>query len=105
MDIDWLRAKIRDGDYQLSSHACEECDNESISLQDIERAVLNGKILERYSARKDVRGEVCLVLGRSTHGGFIHIVVARSALDEMRVVTAYLPRPPKWVNERTRRAK
>ena len=105
MNIEWLRVKVREEDYQLSSHACEECDNESISLQDIERAILNGDILENYSDRKDIRGDSCLVLGRDTRRGYLHIVVARSNLNEMRVVTAYLPKPPKWIDERTRRTK
>ncbi len=105
MDIEWLRAKVRKEDYQLSSHACEECDNESISLQDVEHAILNGEILERYADRKDIRGDSCLIFGRDAQGGPLHIVVARSNLDEMRVITAYLPKPPKWIDERKRRIK
>lgn len=105
MDIEWLQGKVRKEDYQMSSHACEECDNESISLLDIEEAVLNGEILELYLNRKDIRGDSCLVLGPNTHGGHLHIVVTRSNLDEMRIVTAYIPKPPKWIDERTRRTK
>lgn len=103
--IEWLRAKVNDEEYQISSHACEECDEENISLEDIEEAVLNGEILEQYQNRKDVRGESCLVLGNGAGGNYIHIVLARSNLDEMRVVTAYLPKLPKWIDERTRRLK
>ncbi|OGR83458.1 MAG: hypothetical protein A2901_01700 [Elusimicrobia bacterium RIFCSPLOWO2_01_FULL_54_10] len=100
--LEWLRENIRKETYQLSSHASEECDNENILLEDIEEAILGGEILESYADRQDIRGESCLILGRGRGRRQIHIVAARSNKGELRIVTAYLPRPPKWVDERVR---
>jgi hypothetical protein len=105
ISIEWIRGNVRAGTYELSNHAFDECENENITDEDVEDVLLNGEILEQYEGRRDLRGDSCLLLGRPNKAGHVHVVVSQcSPHNEMRIVTAYLPKPPKWMNERTRGA-
>ena len=106
ISFEWIRRNVRAGTYEISDHAFDECEDENITDDDLEEVLLKGEILEQYEERRDPRGDSCLVLGRLEKVGHVHVVVAKcSPNDEMRIVTAYLPKPPKWINERTRGVK
>ena len=63
-----------------------------ISASEVERAVLEGEIIEDYP--EDVRGPSCLMLG-SGEGRPIHVV--GSPKDEyLAIITAYVPDPSQW---------
>jgi hypothetical protein len=100
MDIQKIRTKIDAGNYEISVHAEKERYAEDISIFDIETAILQGEILEDYP--DDPRGESCLILGYS-EGRAIHIVCGYTSIKSLRVITVYLPKRPKWLDERTRR--
>ncbi|MGE0827694.1 MAG: DUF4258 domain-containing protein [Candidatus Binatia bacterium] len=102
MEIHVIQEQVRRGEYEISFHAEKERYAEDISLADIEATILNGEILEDYS--DDPRGESCLILG---HAGErpIHVVCGYTSARSIRVITVYLPKQPKWQDERTRRAK
>lgn len=102
MDIDAVRGQIRRGDYEISYHAEKERYAEDTSLSDIEIAILDGEILEDYP--DDPRGQSCLILGHA-RGRAVHVVCGYTSMQTVRVITVYLPQPPKWVDERTRREK
>ncbi|MDZ4341552.1 MAG: DUF4258 domain-containing protein [Candidatus Binatia bacterium] len=73
-----------------------------MSLADIEAAILKGEVLEDYP--DDPRGESCLILGYA-EARPIHVVCGYTSTRSIRVITVYLPKPPKWEDERTRRRK
>jgi len=100
MDFQDLKEQCRQGNYEISLHAEKERYAEDISLSDIETAMANGEILEDYP--NDPRGESCLILGYA-EGRPIHIVCGYTSAKSMRVITVYVPKSPKWVDERTRR--
>jgi len=102
MEISWIREKAL-GVFQLTDHAEEERLDEDISIEDIQAALSRAEMLEDYATRKDVRGEACLVLGKDKNGKPIHLVVACVSKEILRIVTVYIPRPPKWTDERTRK--
>jgi len=102
MEIQEIKAHFSQGNYEISFHAEKERYAEDISLADIETAVLNGEILEDYPG--DPRGASCLILGY-TEGRTIHVVCGYTSVHAIRVITVYLPKPPKWRDERTRRVK
>jgi len=102
MEIGAIQEQVRQGDYEISYHAEKEPYAEDISLIDIETAILNGEVLEDYP--DDRRGESCLILGYG-EGRPIHVVCGYTSRRAIRVVTVYLPKPPKWLDERTRREK
>ena len=103
MDIDWIKKKISEGDYEFSAHAEEERQADKLMIHEIEKVLLKGEILEDYP--DDPRGESCLVLGYGEIGVPIHIVCGKTKLETLRVVTVYIPATPRWIDERTRRKK
>ena len=51
---------------------------------------------------KKIGGESCLILGYSK-GRAVHIVCGYTNIRTLRIITVYLPKPPKWIDEKTRR--
>ena len=100
MNIEWIKEKIRNGDYELSGHAEEERQVDKISMDDLEAALLAGSLLERYP--NDPRGPSCLVLGYGERNRPIHIVCGKTPRGDLRIITVYLPGSPKWKTERER---
>ena len=76
MDIAWIRAQVRRGEYEVTGHAEEERQADKISVEEIERALLTGTILEDYP--NDRRGPCCLVLGYGQEGYPIHMVCGQA---------------------------
>lgn len=101
MDFDWIKSKITKGNYEFSSHAEEERQADKISISEIEKAILNGEVIENYP--KDPRGTSCLILGYGQEGYPIHIVCGKTNSERIRIITVYIPAFPKWVDAKTRR--
>ena len=104
MDINEIQRLIRQGKYELSIHAQQERLEENLDVTEIEEAVAHGEILEEYP--NDPRGESCLVLGYAGTKP-IHAVLGwarRRGEGEktLRIITVYIPQPPKWEDPRTR---
>ena len=100
MDIAWVRSQVRRGTYELTSHAEDERQADKISIEEIEQVLLNGAILEEYPS--DPRGPSCLVLGYGREGYPVHIVCGQTPSKRLRLITVYLPSPPKWLDPTTR---
>ena len=99
MKIEEIKEKVRDDKYEVSFHAEKERYSENITISDLETAISNGEILEDHP--NDPRGSSCLILGYS-HNRPIHIVCGYTSIKWIRIITVYLPKPPKWIDERTR---
>lgn len=99
MRIEEIQEKIRNEEYEISFHAEKERYSEDITIHDLETAIYNGEILENYP--NDPRGRSCLVFGYSQNKP-IHIVCGYTPLRWIRIITVYIPRLPKWIDERTR---
>jgi len=104
MNIDEIRQLIREGKYEVSAHAQQERLEDDLDVTEIETAIMAGEIIEEYP--DDPRGSSCLVAG---HAGTrpVHVVLGwarRKVTAErmLRVITVYIPRPPKWRDYRTR---
>lgn len=67
IEINWIREKIIDDQYEYLSHADDERQADKISVAEVEKALLQGEILEFYP--DDPRGPSCLVLGYCWRGG------------------------------------
>lgn len=101
MEIEEIRVKIKKGTYDLSQHAHEERQAEHITIKEIEETILSGEIIERYS--KDPRGESILI-GAKLKGRSLHVVCGKRD-GRILVVTVYEPKPPKWIDYKTRSRK
>jgi hypothetical protein len=103
-DLSEIQRLVSQGRYELSIHAQRERLEEDLDVVEIEEAIGKGELLEEYS--NDPRGWSCLVLGYAGARP-IHIVLgwARSRSQDsriLRIITVYIPLPPKWRDPRTR---
>lgn len=93
MEIAAIKKLIGQKQYYFSKHADQERQNENFTITEIEEALLNGRILERYEDTG--RGKSCLVVGFSDTGKPIHVVCGRRG-DWLVIVTVYIPLAPKF---------
>lgn len=98
MDLDYIKVKIKNGEYDLSEHAHIERQVEQITIKEIEETIFAGEVIERYP--KDQRGESMLIAAqfksRSLH------VVCGTRGDRILIVTVYEPKLPIWADYKTR---
>jgi Domain of unknown function (DUF4258) len=94
-DIVWIHSRIREGQYYFSRHGDQERQNDNLTLEEIEEALLTGRILERYEDTG--RGESCLVVGFTESGKPLHMVCGEIE-DRIVIITVYIPTPPKFKN-------
>lgn len=99
MEIGEIQEKIKSEEYEISFHAEKERYAEGITINDLETAIFNGEVLEDYP--DDPRGPSCLILGYSKNRP-IHIVCGYTSIKWVRIITVYIPKSPKWINERIR---
>jgi hypothetical protein len=99
MEISEIQEKIRRERYEISFHAEKERYAEDITINDLETVIYNGEILEDYP--NDPRVPSCLILGHSKDRP-IHVVCGYTSIKWIRIITVYIPKPPKWIDERTR---
>ena len=93
MKIEAIKAKVRNSEYFMSQHAIRESAKDGLADEDIEKAVLNGMIIEEYPS--DPRGKSCLICGSIKEDKFVHVVIG-SKENEIIIITVYIPEPPKW---------
>ena len=100
LDIRWIVTKVRSKDYYFSKHADQERQNDNLVIEEIEEALLAGRILEQYEDTG--RGESCLVVGFTERGKPIHLVCGVRE-EVLAIITVYIPTPPKFVTPYERR--
>lgn len=101
MDIEKIKAKVTANQYVYTHHAEIERIADELKFTEIEEALSTGQILEQYPDTG--RGESCLILGFSNDVP-IHVVCGWRG-DKIAIITVYIPRPPKFIDPRTRREK
>lgn len=107
MTIDEIKRLIREGRYEVSIHAQQERLEDDLDLEEIESAVLQGDLIEDYPT--DPRGPSCLIAGFAGAKP-IHVVLGWAKVKTrsepiLRMITVYIPQPPKWTDIQTRGAK
>lgn len=101
MNITRIQTLVRQGQYKTSHHAEVERESETITIDDIKAAILNGELLEDYP--DDPRGPSCLVFGTAEDGRPLHVVLTILArIEQVLIITVYVPTLPKWLDPRTR---
>jgi len=93
--IEWIQQCVRESNYLYSHHGDRERQNDGLTLQEVETALLTGRILEAY--RDTGRGESCLIVGFTKEGKPVHVVCGLMG-TRMVIVTVYIPTPPKFKN-------
>ena len=82
-----IRQKIIDRDYYLSSHAEDEMLDDELEREDIENAILKGRIEKKLT--EDIRGTRYRIEGRARDGRGIHVVCRFKEHGNLIVITAY----------------
>lgn len=100
MDIKKIKKHIKNKDYLFSEHADQERTKDNLTAEEIEQAVLSGKVIEERL--DDPRGESRLVIGQSRNGKLIHIVIGLR-LGKPVIVTNYLPSKEGWLHGKIRK--
>ena len=95
MDINWIKERIKTNEYFYSDHADQERMNDNLLITEIEMALNNGILIEKYSDTG--RGKSGLVAGFTDTGKPVHIVCGGSA-GRLCIITVYIPTAPKFRN-------
>ncbi len=82
-----IRQKIVDRDYYLSAHAEEEMWADSLERNDVEHAILRGKIDKKLT--QDARGTRYRMEGPTIDDRAIHVVCRFHEKSELLIITAY----------------
>jgi hypothetical protein len=85
-----MRDKIRMLEYIISIHAEEEMDDDCLTIFDVERCILTGKILERQRD-KDTAEWKYRINGKSLSGGEVEVVAKISPTGKLVIITVYVP--------------
>lgn len=95
MDFKEIKKLIKKKNYLFSEHADEERTKDKLSVEEIEEAILSGKVIEEMV--DDPRGESRLISGKSKNGKLIHVVIGLR-FGKPVIVTNYLPSEEVWVS-------
>jgi hypothetical protein len=85
--IQKIRQKIIDRDYYLSSHAEDEMLDDKLERNDIEKAILKGRVVKKLTA--DIRGTRYRIEGPAVDGRQIHVICRFKESGNLVIITAY----------------
>jgi YgiT-type zinc finger domain-containing protein len=100
LPIDKIRDLTKKARYHISEHVMRTLMARDVTIQDIERTIHEGKILEMH--RHPSRNESYLLLG-DFETKPVHVIVTEEVLDWFIVLFAYRPAFPIWADSRNRR--
>jgi hypothetical protein len=95
ISLDWINRCVTAQTYSYSRHGDRERQNDMLSLDEVEQAMLTGRVIEHYSDTG--RGESCLLAGYTNAGKPVHVVCGGMA-EDLVIITVYIPTPPKFKN-------
>lgn len=85
-----MREKIRSREYIMSIHGNEEMDEDSLSIYDVERCILTGKIIERQKEKATAEWKY-RITGQSLTGVEVEVVAKLSPTGKLVIITVYVP--------------
>ena len=85
-----MRYKIRNREYVMTLHGEEEMNNDSLSIYDVERCILTGKILERQKDKVTAEWKY-RINGESISGGEVEVIAKLSPTGKLVIITVYVP--------------
>jgi hypothetical protein len=82
-----IRQKIRQRDYYLSTHAEDEMVADNLEREDIEQAILTGRIEKKLT--HDLRGTRYRIEGYARDGRSMHVLCRFQEEGELLIITVY----------------
>ncbi|MFA5805446.1 MAG: DUF4258 domain-containing protein [Melioribacteraceae bacterium] len=80
-----IRDKIRKREYVMTLHAEEEMNDDGLTIYDVERCILTGKILERQKDRKTAEWKY-RINGKSIAGEEVEVAVKLSPTGKLVIM-------------------
>ena len=99
--LDDVRRQLSNGEFDLTLHVTRRIVQREINELEIRQAGGEAFIIEEYP--DDKYSPSCLMLGFSTNGRPLHILVSLADTALVRVITVYEPDPADWTDYATRR--
>ena len=84
-----MQERIRARQYVMTVHAEEEMDDDNLSIFDVERGILTGRIIERQEDRVTAEWKY-LVEGETIVGNPVVVVAKLSVTGKVVIITVYL---------------
>ena len=84
-----IQDKIRTRQYVMTLHAEEEMDDDELSIFDIERCILTGKVTERQKDKVTKEWKY-VIEGQSIFGDKVGTVAKLSLTGKLFIITVYL---------------
>ncbi len=84
-----MRERIRTREYVMTLHAEEEMTDDNLSIFDVERGILTGKIIERQKDHTTAEWKY-LVEGKTIAGNLVVVVAKLSVTNRLVIITVYL---------------
>jgi hypothetical protein len=85
-----MRDKIRKREYVMTIHAEEEMNNDYLTIYDVERGILTGKILERQKNTGTAEWKY-RINGQTITGGEVEIIAKLGLTGKLVIITVYVP--------------
>jgi hypothetical protein len=86
--LNQMRERIRTRQYVMTLHAEEEMDDDNLSIFDVERGILTGRVVERQRDRITA-GWKYLVEGETLGGDAVIAVARLSSTGKLVIITVY----------------
>lgn len=83
-----MREKVKNRQYLMTLHGEEEMDNDFLSIFDVERVILTGKILERQKDKLTAEWKY-RIHGKSLAGREVEAVTKLSPTGKLVIITVY----------------
>jgi len=85
-----MQEKIRQRRYVMTLHAEEEMNDDGLTIYDVERCILTGKVLERQKDAVTAEWKY-RVRGEAVGGDEVEIVAKLSPTSKLVIITVYTP--------------
>lgn len=96
MEINIIRNYCNNKKLRWTRHIFLRMTQRNISMSDVEKAILNGEIIESYP--DDYPEPSCLILGLDNDNETLHVVCSIHE-GELWLITAYRPNSDKWYSD------
>lgn len=82
-----IKQYIEEQNYRITIHAQQEANNDNLTKEDIEHAILNGKITKKLT--HDLRGARHVVTGMSPDNRVVSVVCRFLEIEKLSIITVY----------------
>lgn len=83
-----MRDKVRERKYVMTIHGEEEMNNDCLSIYDVERGILTGKIVERQKDKVTAEWKY-RIAGRTVDGSEVEVIAKLSPTGKLVIITVY----------------